>query len=418
MDPSVIKQFLVGLGFGVDDAGLKKFNDAIKSATLKVTALYASIKASSAAIFFGISKISQGLEQIGYEYRIIAPALNKELVLRNELLKAYRKAGVNITQAIVQSVKFNMALAKTQFAFKALFTSVSAKFFPMLTKQMDVFRGKIYANMPKIQATLEKFVNFVFKAFEATVILGNRIWSILQRVYDFFYKLHQATDGWSTLILGAIAAWKLLNLSFLATPFGMLIAGIVALLALWDDFMTFKEGGESFINWGSETTKMIVGLVTVIGGLAAVIGGVVLALKAWAIAQAAVNALMMLNPIGLIIAAVTALIGLLAALDAKWNLFGGHISGFFSGIGGKVMDFLGGDSGNVSQNMQNNPGAGQNRPMGVGVAGSQQTNQNVNQQTQINVVGAADAGAVGKHVANEQGRVNYDMVRNLTGATR
>ncbi len=210
-DAEVIKSFLVGLGFGVDDASLKKFNEAIKSATLRVTALYASIQVAAAGIFKSISSVSSSFEQMGYEYRIIAPAINRALVLRNELLKAYRLAGVNIQHVIQQSVKFNMSLAKTQFAMKALYSSVASRFFPLLTKQMDIFRSKIYANMPKIQAALEKFVNFIFKAFEITTILGTRIWSILERVYDFFYKLHQATDGWSTMLLGAIAAWKLLG---------------------------------------------------------------------------------------------------------------------------------------------------------------------------------------------------------------
>src|SRR4051812_3077747 len=104
--------------------------------------------------------------------------------------------------------------------------------------------------MPKIQSALERFIKFIFAAFEAITTLGERIWSILERVYDFFKKLHDATDGWSTIIIGVIAAWKLLNLSFLATPLGMVLALAVALLALYDDLKTFVEGGQSLINWG------------------------------------------------------------------------------------------------------------------------------------------------------------------------
>lgn len=437
MEGDVIKSFLVGLGFGVDAASLKKFNDSIKSATLRVTALYASVQVAAAGIFKAISSVSSSFEQMGYEYRIIAPAINKALVLRNELLKAYRLAGIDIRKTIQASVRFNMSLAKTQFALKAIYTSVAAKFFPLLTKQMDVFRSKIYANMPKIQAALEKFISFIFKAFEATVILGNRVWQILERVYDFFYKLHNATDGWSTIILGVIAAWKLLNLSFLATPFGMLIAGIVALLALWDDFKTFREGGQSLINWGSDTTKTIIGLIGVIGALGAIVYTVMGAMKAWAALTTVfgliadliavisglnsvltISEILMLAlsaPVWVIVGAITALVAALTLADAKWNIFGGHLSGFFSGIGSKIMDFVGGNAG---QNIQNNPmdSVGRN-PIGSNIANSQ-TNQNVNQQTQINVMGSADANSVGRQVAGEQGRVNFDMVRNMKGSTR
>lgn len=419
MESDIIKSFLVGLGFGVDDSSLKKFNDAIKSATIRVTALYAATQVMAAAIFKSISSVSEGFEEMGYEYRLIAPAINKALVLRNELLKAYSAAGINIRQVIQQSVKFNMSLAKTQFALKAIYTSVASKFFPLLTKQMDVFRKNIYANMPRIQAALEKFVNFVFKAFEATTILGMRVWSILQRVYDFFLMLDKATDGWSTVILGVVAAWKILNLSFIATPIGALITGLVALLALWDDFKTFREGGESLINWGSDMTKIIVGLVAAIGAAAAAMyawGQVTKVLttimKIFEAVEGAIAAITLVleAPIWLIVAAIGALIAALTLVDAKWNLFGGHLSGFFSGIGTKIMDFAGGGAAPAGANAQ---------PLGLkSVANQQQTNQNVQQQTTINVSGSADAGATGAAVAGQQKRVNYDMVRNMSGATR
>lgn len=439
MTGEIIKSFLVGLGFGVDDASLSKFNKSIKDASVRVTALYASIKVASAGIFWSISKISDGFEQMGYEYRIIQPAINKALVLRNELLKAYRTAGIDITKVIIQSIKFNMALAKTKFALQAIYTSVGAKFFPMLTNQMDIFRKKIYANMPKIQASLEKFVTFIFKAFEATTILGNRIWDILSRVYDFFYKLHQATDGWSTIILGVVAAWKFLNLAFLATPLGMIIAGIVALLALWDDFKTFKEGGQSLINWGSEMTQIIVGLsaavvaLTVAWGLfktAFMIGKAIFSIgeaiswlrgimKLFNIELGITDVLLMIAeaPFWAIIAAVTALVAGLVYLDAKFKIFGGALSGFFGGIGGKIMDWVGGSNHGALANTPGQGGGG-NSPVLGNTSNNSATNVNVQQQTAINVNGSADAGATGKAIAGEQSRVNFDMTRNMVGAAR
>lgn len=413
MNGEVIKSFLVGLGFGVDDASLAKFNKAITQATLKVTALYASTKLAAAGIVYGISEISEGFEKLGYEYRIIAPAINKALVLRNELLKAYRAAGINITKVVQNSVRLNMSLAKTKFALEAIYKSVGSRFFELLTKQSDNFRNQLYKYMPRIQAGLEKFIKFIFKAFEATTTLTVRLFSILQRVYDFFVKLDKATDGWSTIILGVIAAWKLLNLSFLATPLGMLIAGLTALLALWDDFKTFQEGGKSLIDWGSQTTKTIVGIVTAVSALAAVIGTVLLGIKAWALAQAALNAIMLLNPIGLIIAGVTALIALLTTLAVKFGYLKG-VGDFFSNLGEKVMGFVGG---NASTNLQNNP-VGRQVQNPAGSIQNSQTNQNVQQQTNINVIGSADANSIGKSVANEQSKVNFDMVRNMKGATR
>lgn len=403
------------MGFSVDNNSLAKFNQSIGQATLKITALFAATKAMSAAVVFGISKISEGFEQMGYEFRIISPAINKALTLRRELLKAYSAAGINITKVIQNSVKLNMSLTKTRYALDAIYKSVGSRFFTAITKQSDLFRDRIYRNMPRIQNALEKLVKFIFKALEATTTLGARLWSILTRVYDFFEKLHKATDGWSSVIIGVIAAWKLLNLSFLATPLGMLLTGFVALLALWDDFKTFQEGGKSLIDWGSDATKTIVGITAAVVGLGAAIGAILLGMKAWALAQAAVNAVMLLNPIGLVIAGVTALIALLTTLAVKLGYLKG-VGSFFSGLGGQVMNLMGGE--NVGANLQNNPAIKQmQNPLGAGASNSL-TNQNVQQQTSINVMGSADANAVGKAVAGEQNRVNFDMIRNMKGAAR
>lgn len=419
MTGEVIKSFLVGLGFDVDDASLTKFNKAISNATLKVAALYGATKLAATAIVYGISQISEGFEKMGYEYRIIAPAINKALALRRELLKAYSAAGINITRVVQESVKLNFSLAKTKFAFEAIYRSVASKFFPLITKQSDLLRQKLYQNLPKIQEVLERLVNFVFKAFEATTALGLRLWSILTRVYDFFAALDRATNGWSTAVLALVAAWKFLNLAFIATPLGLLITGFTALLTLWDDFKTFREGGQSLINWGSEATKIIIGLTTAVAALSAALifeaaayGILSNAGKVYAAVQAVVNAVMLANPIGLILAGVTALIGLLALLDAKWSTFGGHVSGFFSSLGGRVLDFLAGGTQNATAI------TGPSAPIGVGGNQNNASSHSIQQQTQINVTGSADANAVGKSVAGEQNRVNFDMARNLKGATR
>lgn len=438
MGGEVIQSFLVGLGFGVDESSLAAFNKAIATAAVRVTALYASIQVASAGIFASVSKISESFEDMGYQYRLIAPAINKAIQLRGALLSAYSAAGINLQKAAQQSVIFNFSLAKTKFALEAIYKSVGLKFIPVLTKQMDVFRKQLYANMPRIQAALEKFVNFILKAFDATTRLGSRVWSILERVYDFFVKLDKATDGWSTVILSVIAAWKLLNLSFLATPLGMLLTGFIALLALWDDFKTFKEGGEALINWGSRTTQIITGIITVIAALSAAILTVIGATRVWAATQALVNTAMALfgvvsAPVALITAAVVALTVALGALAIKMGYLKG-LGNSLSGLGGSVLNFMGGASPNVEKNVAAlNPGSGTDQkkdpqnsgpvlgpmmnPLGSNVSNKTST-QHVSQETTINVQGSPNANATGSAIAGEQSRVNFDLARNLKGATR
>lgn len=430
MTGEIIKSFLVGLGFEVDDSSLSKFNKAIADATLKVTALYATLDAAAVAIGYGVTQISEDFEQMGYEYRLIAPTINKALILRRELLKAYSSAGINIVKVIQSSVKLNMSLAKTRFAFKAIYDSVGSRFFELITKQSDIFRKKLYDNMPKIQNVLEHLVKFLFSTFDATISLGHRLWDILTSVYDFFVKLDKATDGWSTIVIALISAWKLLNLSFLATPLGLLLSLGLALLTLWDDFKTFKEGGQSLIDWGSDFTKMIVGLATAVAAVGVAFGISKLAILGWGAISTIITLVKELNltmailegivlvleaPLWAIVAVIGAIIAALTLADSKWKIFGGGLSGFFTGIGGKVLDFLGG---NTAKNIQNNSqGASLGSPLGANSANSL-TNQHVQQQTTINVQGSPNAGETAGAVAGHQNNINFNLVRNLGGASR
>lgn len=400
-----IKEFLVGLSFGVDDASLSKFGQALKSATVRVLALYGTIKIAAAGIFASIAHISEGFEEMGYELRLVAPAVNKMLILREAMLDAYRHAGVDLTKVVKQSILFNLSLAKTKFALEAVYKSVGARFLPMLTQQMDIFRAKIFANMPKIQNALEKFVKFIFKAFEATSILGGRVWSILGRVYDFFVQLDQTTGGWSTKVLGLAAAWKILNLSFLASPLGMILTGLLAILALYDDFKTFEEGGESLLDWNKlipivdDVKKVLSSVVDVISSVINSVLDLVLAFQQL-VGGDFTGFFDSLKRVG------SDLIGIFTGLWGVLKNIGGVLGSVAGAVGAAIggTSFLSGGGGALSSVAQPSPLVSSN---GGGV------NQRVSQQTQINVNGSADASQVGRAVASEQGKVNFDLTRNF-----
>jgi hypothetical protein len=390
-----------------------------------VTALYTAILVASAGIFKGIAGISEGFEEMGYSMRLIAPAVNKALLLRQALLESYSRAGVDLKKVIQQSILFNFSLTKTKYALEAIYKSVGARFLPLLTKQMDIFRAKIYANMPKIQATLEKFIKVIFKAFQATVILGGRVWSILGRVWDFFAKLDEATKGWSTKILLAIAAWELLNLAFLASPLGYVLAGLVAILALFDDFETWKEGGQSLFDWSK--------FVPIINAVSNAIGYVVnVGKELWGVFGKIFDALQLMasgNSKGFFDLLSMAGNGALAVFKELWDVIkaiAGGIDSIGDLIGTKIKNSISG----VFQGALSNPflgalGGSQASPALGGINQPQPlvnrnggNNQKVSQETNITVQGSADANATGKAVASEQSKVNFDMTRNLKGATR
>lgn len=420
MTGEVIKQFLVGLGFGVDEKSLKNFGKAIDASLTKVKLISAAIVGMASGAFFGIAKISEGFEEMGYATRMIAPAINKAILLRKAMVAAYKDAGINMIQAVQASIKFNMSLAKTKFQLEGIVKSTAIKFLPMLTKQMDIFRTKVSANMPKILALLERFIKFVFKAFEGVVILGTRLWSMFGRLWDVLASIDSATGGWSTKILALAAAWKVLNLSFLASPLGLILVGLLAILALYDDFMTFKEGGESLFDWGSPAVQTITGVVAAVVAMVAafkvaqmamaayrlIMIGLTAVTSAWKVSLIAARIAMMLTPIGWISAAITGLIALIALLVYKWDSIKKSFGGFFSGLGGKVLDFVGGD---VNKNLTVSP---------LGSNGGNSSSNNVKQETNIIVQGASDPATTATRVANQQDQINFNMTRNMKGAAR
>jgi hypothetical protein len=423
---------MIGLGFDVDDASLSKFNQAITTATKRVVGLSAAIVAGSAAVAVGVLKISDSFEDLGYQFRLLAPPINKALLLRNEMVKAYASAGVSLSKVAVQAYRLNISVEKTKIAFKALYQSVGSKFFGLITKQSDLFRNRIYANMPKIQHALESFVNVLFKAFEGVVALGERAWSILTRVYDFFSDLDKKTQGWSTIILGIVAAWELLNLTFLASPIGLLLAGLVAILALYDDFKKFQEGGKSFFNWGpvipiiKAVEDTVSDFVDVWRSLVDTVLDVVLAFERLFQGdyQGFFDSLKdgfddLGKTIKKEIEYILSYFDILGALGtfAK-NIFTGNGSPTTATPG--VQGSFGKGFQQIAQNIENNPiGGPLSTPLGAGnITNSSNTNQNVSQQTNINVIGTGDAWGTANLIAGQQGRVNQDLFNNGKGALR
>jgi Phage tail lysozyme len=63
-DESVIKGFLVSLGFKVDETALKNFTGGIEKATIGVTALAAAIEATAAAVVLGVTRMASNLESL------------------------------------------------------------------------------------------------------------------------------------------------------------------------------------------------------------------------------------------------------------------------------------------------------------------------------------------------------------------
>jgi len=383
------------------------------------------------------------LGKLGIDPTMIRTITGGMQSLRSEFDALYKAAGVDLNNAAEASSNFNDSLDRLRMTFDAVKTAIAIKFMPQIARGIDTVRQFLVQNLPKIIGAVQPIFSLILRIAEAFITLAARIGSGIATILGWFVKMNDATDGWAGYLLAAAAAWKFLNLSFLATPIGILLslAAVVALLI--DDFLTFREGGESLIDWGSGFGTLMLGVTGILGGLLAAIVAVKGGMMAWSaataafntvmgiakVAMAAFNLVMTMNPIGLVIVAIAGLIAAGALLIANWESVKAWFAGFFDwllagwekmkSVGGAIAEFFGfGGSQNAAKATGANTGAPSLAPSPQAAAAVTNGNQNVNQQTQIVVQGAGSPDATARAVAGQQNRVNADMARNMRGAAR
>lgn len=338
-----IKEFLVGLGFKVNESSLKKFSDGIGNATKKAVALGAAIEAAAVTVGAAVTKMADHMEklyyasqrthasvqnlqaftyaagQLGvsaesargsieglasfmrstpgssrfieslgvatrdangqlrdtthimmdlgkkfkempyYRAKVYANALGiDEETLRgliNDMgefsavyQEMYKKAGVNSEEAAKQSRNFMNELRTLGTTFNLLWQKISMGLLKVLSPFVKQFRERIMDNFQRIAKQLERALDVVLR-------VAGFLGALAMRMVEWFVKLDEATDGWSTALVAALVAWRALNLGFMLTPIGAIITAIVALgaaiVALVDDYQTWKEGGISLIDWSA-----------------------------------------------------------------------------------------------------------------------------------------------------------------------
>lgn len=536
MAAETIKEFLVGLGFKVDQAGLSRFASGLASASAKAMALGAAVTAAAGAIVMGVKNIAEGydeLDRLAETYRTTAAEMDafidtaQILGVSNEKAKDSLKAldaaivdtsmgmgrakqvfeelGIEVTnadgslksttavmgelvttldkvergkrvrvlerlgldpatmrvfgkdfagfnadlqqvasdlEAIDKSVGFDFDSAvkgskefmlswramgheieKWKMLFSKAMTSVAMKLLPQFKEQMRritdsmvELRRRAMEHMPRIIGAITPMAQAIMRVAEAFIRIVARIAQAAIAIINWLLKLNAATDGWISWILAAVAAWRYLNLAFLATPLGMLLALGVAIAALIDDFLTWKEGGESLIDWSGALGDAMQTLIDVTMFLGeAIIDGIgkardwLAAFFAWCFDswgqmkadwQATVAYIGSLGQV--LIGAWQAVkdwfagfFDLMSAGFSRVAKMAGNIGGMVSGFAGKVKGMFG--------------GAPALAPARAGAS--------VSQNTTINVT-SSDPQAAGRAVARQQSRVNADMARNMRGAAR
>ncbi|EFQ7417267.1 lytic transglycosylase catalytic [Salmonella enterica] len=344
MNAEIIKDFLVSLGFGIDEAGYEKFESvltgvtanaiktglAVEGAALSVVAFTAKIASGLDNLYWASQRTGatvQGIQSIGYAVsqvggsvdaaRISLESLSRfvrnnpgaegflnrlgvqtrdasgnmrdmaaiftgvgqklssmpyyranqyaqMLGIDENTLMAMRRGlgqfstqysemtkaiGFNADQAAVSSNRFMTSLKAFGEMAGMARDKIGSNLAEGMAGSIDNLRKRILENFPKIETTITKIVKGILWLGDIVGRVAFRIVEGVGDIIDWWGKLDKETKTLTEVIGGLVVAMRILNSTFWMSPVGLITGLIVALGLLWEDYKTWKEGGNSLIDW-------------------------------------------------------------------------------------------------------------------------------------------------------------------------
>jgi hypothetical protein len=298
MSADVIKEFLVSLGYKVDENGERKFVDGVKNVTKEVAAMGLAAAAAAAAVAAAVVKMADQLEElyfmsqrtgaaaenikaIGYAASQMGSSVEGARGSVESLAKFLREnpGGEGLLASIgVQTRDVNGALRDTTDIMKDIGKRLSGMPQYRAISYANVF-GIDYKTLMALERGVDKFSGrykdmlrrFGLNVGEATKkshdlmvswrdmkeqagILGTIVGTTLIGAFDELQHRWQSLDEsqkaniktgaeWIAGIVGGVAL-------IMAGPVVWIAALAAGIVALWDDYQVWKEGGKSLIDWG------------------------------------------------------------------------------------------------------------------------------------------------------------------------
>ncbi|EPV4385211.1 lytic transglycosylase catalytic [Escherichia coli] len=344
MNAETIKDFLVSLGFSVDEAGAKKFGSVLAGTTANVIKMGMAVEGAALSVVAFTAKIAsgldnlywasqrtgatvQGIQSIGYAVSQVGGSVDaarssleslsrfirnnpgaegflnrlgvqtrdasgnmrdmaaiftgvgqklsgmpyyranqyaQMLGIDENTLMAMRRGvgqfsaqysemvkaiGFNADQAALSSNRFMTSLKSLGEMAGMARDKIGSNLADGLAGQIDNLRKKIIENFPKIEVTITKVIKGILWLGEIVGRVAFRIVDGVGDIIEWWGKLDAETKTLIEVIGGLVVAMRILNSTFWMSPIGLITGLIVALGLLWEDYKTWKEGGNSLIDW-------------------------------------------------------------------------------------------------------------------------------------------------------------------------
>jgi len=213
----------------------------------------------TAAIFTGVGqrlnnmpyyRARQYAQMLGIDENTLMAMRRGLSQFSSEYALAAKKIGFNADAAAKQSNIFMTSMRNLSMTLGQARDKIGSNLAGGLAGSIDKLRKQLLDNWPKIENVLMKVIRGVLWAGDVVARIFWRTGQAISSVIDWFKKLDPVTQHLIMLFGGLLVAWRLLNTAFLTSPVGMVITLGAAILALIEDYQTWKEGGKSLIDWG------------------------------------------------------------------------------------------------------------------------------------------------------------------------
>ncbi|PWI77250.1 hypothetical protein DEO48_25125, partial [Enterobacter sp. CGMCC 5087] len=175
----------------------------------------------------------RGLGQYGAQYSEMAKAI-----------------GFDADKAAVSSNKFITSLKAFGTMAGMARDKIGADMADGLTGSLDRLRKQFLDNFPKIETVITRGVKGIMWLADMVGHLVYRLIDGADQLSKWWGSLDKSTKEFIELLGALTVALKVLNMEFWRSPIGIITALAAAIFLLWDDYQTWKEGGNSLIDWG------------------------------------------------------------------------------------------------------------------------------------------------------------------------
>ena len=185
-----------------------------------------------------------------------------------------QKTGFNADKAAVQSNKFMTSMRGLTSLFGIMRDKIGSNLAGGLAGSLDTLRRHILDNFPRIEQTLTKAIKGILALGDIIGRLFFRLIEGTSSLITWWQSLDKQTRELISLFGALTIALRFLNSTFWMSPIGLITALAAGIALLWEDYQTWKEGGDSLIDWGKwkpevdAALKMVRDLKTTVNELA------------------------------------------------------------------------------------------------------------------------------------------------------